>query len=646
LVSISYEKRQKIIAQALQEIVFAREYKQSKTKNWKTNEDMYYSRKSTPSTPVQTSSRANVDLGQMASHVHTILSKIDTPLVFKFTKRKEAQAARVKQLNGLRIAEQYRNDWDIKDLAGKKQGVIYGRAIFSYYADSQDGYKSHLDNVDVYDFLIDPSAGGLDIERADYVGDYGVIKSRKQLKEGMKSGMYLKTETQILIEGSGNSTEVNQEELNKDNRTRATNVSATEKDIGNPDKYKFWRWGTTFEGERYYLLLSEKGGTAIEVTPIKEKFESELWWYWTWAAFVDLTEFWTPGYCDYARELFMAQAISINQMLDNGEQINKPQKVVNVGYIENLAELKYRRDGIIRVKKDFDIAKAVQNLSVPSIDTPLRVFEKLESLQDRTSGVTAGSQGAAPNNSGSKLGIYQGNEENSADRFGLLNRSYSFGYKRFAKLFEFGVREHLIQKIAVDILGPDGVEIVSVSRRDLFRKSEDFGVMVESSNAEIAMSQRESEAKISFLQGQASIVGTPGQPPAQNSSKAYEIMAGIVGFDEETIRQLKDTSDYGNEQNMSEAERDIENILDGKKVQPNQASSTAYKQRFIDYMQEQQENISADHFKLLADYVLLLDPIIERNMTRQANAILFKAKMQAILNPAPVEQAPIQNSGI
>ena len=607
---------------------------------------MYYSRKSTPSTPVQTSSRANVDLGQMASHVHTILSKIDTPLVFKFTKRKEAQAARVKQLNGLRIAEQYRNDWDIKDLAGKKQGVIYGRAIFSYYADSQDGYKSHLDNVDVYDFLIDPSAGGLDIERADYVGDYGVIKSRKQLKEGMKSGMYLKTETQILIEGSGNSTEVNQEELNKDNRTRATNVSATEKDIGNPDKYKFWRWGTTFEGERYYLLLSEKGGTAIEVTPIKEKFESELWWYWTWAAFVDLTEFWTPGYCDYARELFMAQAISINQMLDNGEQINKPQKVVNVGYIENLAELKYRRDGIIRVKKDFDIAKAVQNLSVPSIDTPLRVFEKLESLQDRTSGVTAGSQGAAPNNSGSKLGIYKGNEENSADRFGLLNRSYSFGYKRFAKLFEFGVREHLIQKIAVDILGPDGVEIVSVSRRDLFRKSEDFGVMVESSNAEIAMSQRESEAKISFLQGQASIVGTPGQPPAQNSSKAYEIMAGIVGFDEETIRQLKDTSDYGNEQNMSEAERDIENILDGKKVQPNQASSTAYKQRFIDYMQEQQENISADHFKLLADYVLLLDPIIERNMTRQANAILFKAKMQAILNPAPVEQAPIQNSGI
>ena len=607
---------------------------------------MYYSRKSTPSTPVQTSSRANVDLGQMASHVHTILSKIDTPLVFKFTKRKEAQAARVKQLNGLRIAEQYRNNWDIKDLAGKKQAVIYGRAIFSYYADSQDGYKSHLDNVDVYDFLIDPSAGGLDIERADYVGDYGVIKSRKQLKEGMKSGMYLKTETQILIEGSGNSTEVNQEELNKDNRTRATNVSATEKDIGNPDKYKFWRWGTTFEGERYYLLLSEKGGTAIEVTPIKEKFESELWWYWTWAAFVDLTEFWTPGYCDYARELFMAQAISINQMLDNGEQINKPQKVVNVGYIENLAELKYRRDGIIRVKKDFDIAKAVQNLSVPSIDTPLRVFEKLESLQDRTSGVTAGSQGAAPNNSGSKLGIYQGNEENSADRFGLLNRSYSFGYKRFAKLFEFGVREHLIQKIAVDILGPDGVEIVSVSRRDLFRKSEDFGVMVESSNAEIAMSQRESEAKISFLQGQASIVGTPGQPPAQNSSKAYEIMAGIVGFDEETIRQLKDTSDYGNEQNMSEAERDIENILDGKKVQPNQASSTAYKQRFIDYMQEQQENISADHFKLLADYVLLLDPIIERNMTRQANAILFKAKMQAILNPAPVEQAPIQNSGI
>lgn len=650
MITIPYNKRQEIIAQALQEIEFARTYKQGKTRNWKINEQMYYAQKFqtdpaaaalTATVPSITSgsARANVDLGQMSAFVHTILSKIDAALLFKFSKRKESQVKRVTQLNSLRNRDQQKDDWDIKDLAGKKQVTIYGRAVYSYFAESVDGYAPHLDNVDVYDFLIDPAAGGIDIERAMYLGDYGVVKSRQQLKDGIKSGIYLKTETQRLLDGDGNSTEENQEELNKKSRTRDTNVWTTQKEIGNKDKFKFWRWGTTYDGQRYYLTLSEKGATAIEICPIEEKFESALWWYWTYAAFIDLTEFWTPSFCDYVRDIFMAQAVSINQMLDNGEQVNKPQKVVNVGAVENLAELKYRRDGYIKVKKEFDANKAIQLLQVPSIDTPLKVFDKLDAIQEKASGVTAAAQGAAPTNGDNVLGIYKGNEENSADRFGLLNKSYSFGYKRFAKLWEWGTKEHLIKKVAVDILGPNGVEIQMISRRDIFRKDEEFNINVESSNAETALSDKDKQAKLNFLSTQAAIPQTPGVAPAQNPKKAYEMMAGIVGFSEDEIRQLQDTSDYGDAGIMSEAERDIERLLDAEKFLPNQAANTAYKQRFVDYMQDNQENITDEQFKTLADYVLILDPIIERNMTRQANAILFKQKMMQLMTPPPAAPA-------
>lgn len=92
--AINFETRQRIIAQALQELDFARTYKQGKTKNWRTNEDLYYSRKLNTET-----ARANVDLGQMSSFVHTLLSKIDNPLVFKFVKRKEAQLKRFLNIN-------------------------------------------------------------------------------------------------------------------------------------------------------------------------------------------------------------------------------------------------------------------------------------------------------------------------------------------------------------------------------------------------------------------------------------------------------------------------------------------------------------------------------------------------------------------
>lgn len=633
--AINFETRQRIIAQALQELDFARTYKQGKTKNWRTNEDLYYSRKLNTET-----ARANVDLGQMSSFVHTLLSKIDNPLVFKFVKRKEAQLKRVKLLNALRTIDQDKDDWDIKDITGKKQALIYGRAIYSYTADSVNGYKANLENVDVYDYLIDPSAGGIDIEKAFYMGRYGVVKTKTDLKKGVKDGIYLRTETTRLIEGSGNITEMNQEDVNKQNRTWDTNVWTQQKEIANPDKYKFWEWYTTFEGTRYYLLMTESGGTAIRVEPLKELFESNMFPFWTWAAFPDLTEFWTPSYCDYVREIFMAQAISINQMLDNAEQVNKPQKLVNVMAVPNLAELKYRRDGYIKVNKDIDLNRAVQQLTVPSINTPIEVYNILDGIQEKTSGVTAGAKGVSDED---KVGIYEGNQANAADRFGFLNKSYSFGYKRFAKLYEHGVREHLIKKVAVDILGPDGVEIVEVSRRDIFRKDDEFGTMVESSNAETALSETEKRTKIAFLNAQA-------MNPIQNPQKAYELQASIAGFEEDTIKQLLDTSDYGSAELMSEAERDIEALLDGEKIAPNQAANTAYKQRFVDYMKDNMEDITPDQFELLANYVLSLDEIIMQNTVRQANDILFKQQMEMITQGqqgmeqsqgAPGQQSPM-----
>lgn len=630
MATISFDTRQKIINQSLDELVFARNFKQGKITNWKINEQLYYARKVAPQ-----ESRANVELGQMSAFVHTILSKIDNPLVFKFTKRKDSQLNRVKLLNGLRINDQQKDNWDIKDIVGKKQALIYGRAIYSYTADSINGYAAHLENVDVYDFLIDPSAGGIDIEKAEYMGRYGVIKTKSELKAGIKAGIYNKTETQRLIEGASNADESSQEETNKQARTTDTNVFTVQKQISGSDKFKFWEWYTTYEGERYYVLLCEEGSTAIRVEKLKDMFESNMFPFWTWAAFPDLTEFWTPSYCDYVRELIMAQSVSINQMLDNAEMVNKPQKVVNVGAIENLAELKYRRDGYIRVKRDFDANKAVQTLNVPSINTPLEVFNQLENIKEKASGVTAGAMGLSETD---KVGVYQGNEANAADRFGYLNKSYAFGYKRFAKLYEWGVREHLIKKVAIDILGPEGVEVVQVSKRDIFRKDEEFGCLVEASNAELALSEAEKKMKMDFLAANA-------VNPVQNPQKAYELSASIVGFDEDTIRQLQDSGDFGDAQIQSEAQRDIEKILDGDKILPNPGANTAYKQTFVDYMRNHQEDINQDQFNALVSYIESLDEIITKNMIAQANRQLFKEKMASVTAPSVPTPAPV-NTGV
>ena len=610
--------RDKIVTQAQSEISFSRQHKQGKIKKWILNESLYYGVKQPT-----TESRANVDLARMQEFVHTLLSKIKNPLVFKFTKRKESQLARVDRLNALRQYDQQLDFWNIKDLAGKKQGIIYGRAVYSYHADSVNGYQSHLENVDVHDFLIDPSGGGIDIEQADYMGRFGIKLRRNELEAGVKNGLYLKDETNQLLAGTGNNTEKTQEEINKASRTTDQNTTS-QKELQNADKFKFWEWFTTYEGLRYYLLMQEKGACIrceklTDLFSATKQFPLGAWPFWTWAAFLDLTEFWTPSYCDYVREIFMTQNVSINQMLDNAEAINKPQKVVNVSMIENLAELKYRKDGIIRTKGDYDASRVIQLLRPNSINTPIEVFNILETIQEKALGVTSGAKGMSDVQG--KVAIYQGNQEAAADRFGLLSVTYSFGYYRFAKLYEIGVRDNLNKKIAIDIMGPEGIETEEVGKTDIYHKGDDFGVLVEASNAEDLASAITQKMKLDFINGEVQIVKGVGKVynPIINAQKAVEMKAKIVGFSEEDISELLDVENYGIAKIMSEAARDIESILEGDDIKPNAYANNAYKQRLVNYARDHEEDMNEKQKTALINYIQSIEQVIMKNESRALN---------------------------
>lgn len=629
-----------IVAQSLREILWARKYKQGKIKNWQSNEQMYYAMK----VPMP-EARSNVELGKMQEFVHTLLSKIRRPLVFKYAKRKESQIKRVKLLNAVREADRKNDNWDIKDLVGKKQLVIYGRDIYSYYADSVDGiYKPHLTNVDVYDFLIDPAAGGIDLEVAKYMGDYGVIYMREELEDGIKGGNFIKTSTQEILDGIGNNTEVTQEETNKLTRMYGQHTIG-KKELQNADKFKFWRWITTYKGIRYYLLLQERAGRAIRIDPLTDlvsatdKFPKGAFPYWTAAAFPDLTEFWTPSYCDYVREVFMAQNVSIDQMLDNAEAINKPMKKVNVNMIENIAELKYRKDGIIKVKADFSVNQAVEIVTTPSIDTPLKVYEALEGIHEKASGVTSDSKGTSDPDG--KVAIYEGNKKEISDRFGLLDISYSFGYDRFARLHEIGIRDNLTKRVAIDLIGPEGIEQVMVSRRDLFKRDDQFNVIVESSSDEMMETSAEKQVKYEFIQKYidaqtASRNQNPNAPLLINPTKAFEIQAKVVGFKPEQIKELLDVQDYGDDGVIGEAERDIESILNNENIKPNSVANGAYMQRFIDYLTDHEEDMDDKTFQR---FVVYLDSLGQNVGINTARAIQ-QHFIQTLNNVPPTANVP------
>lgn len=607
---VSKSTRDAISAQIKDEIQFARQSKQPRITTWWKNEDLYYSNKK-----VLETTRANVNLNEAQGFVQSFLAKINHPFNFKYVKGEEADLKAAAIATALKDKDAKLGRWSFKGMLARVQLIIYGRYIFEYHADSVGGYKSHLSPVDVYQFLIDPSCGGLDIEKAFYMGRGGIIKSKADIKAGIKSGKYLRTEGNELIAGSGNLSTFTKEDQDASNRW--ITLIQKMKVLDRTDQWKFWEWYTTYEGDRYYCLYTEDGGALIRCELLKDIFKKKKWPFFSAAAYPDMTEFWTPSPLDGVREGIMARATSINQMIDNGEAVNRPMKAFDVDAVKNPALLKYRTDGLIPIKGGVDINKAVQFFPTTPIQTAIQVFEKLGEILDINSGVTAGTKGQAEEK---QVGIYEGNQANSADRFSLISDSEADALQRLAELYIDGLDEHLNTKVAIEMIGIDGVEFKEVSKKDI-KRNKDFDIMVITAGQEETMQNTEKRNKLTFLSAKGNdMTGT------YNKKVLAEMEATIAGFTSDEIKYMLDPQNEGNAELMSECAEDIESMLNGEIIPVNDMANTAYMQKMKDYLRDEQEYMTAnpDIANIFIDYMNRLVPVVTANMTSNINATLAK----------------------
>lgn len=627
-----YKKRDSLAEQALKEIDYSYRYKKARMSSWNMNEDMMNPDKVVASvvSPYggtlgnqNTDTRTQVPLFKMHGFVQTILSKIDSPLTFKYVKGETADLKKAKLMNGIKEKDANKGRWNFKDLMGKRDAAIYGRTIYLYMTSSVKGmYRSSLGLIDPKDFLIDPDVGGIcteeaedygtGIERAAYLGWWNTKITRAQLNQGVKDGIYYKKVVEDLLDGGSNTAGKTKQDLDKDNRK--LNGAPRER-FKNDNQFIFYTWITTDEEDvRYYLVLTPSGD-CIRCEPWKDIRKSGKYPIWTWAAFPDPREFWTPSYCDFARGLFMAQEKSINQSLDNSEQINRPQTAVNVDYVRNLAQVRYRKDGYIEIEGNVDVAKVLQTRQTPPIEGPFKVYDKLESILETESGVTAGVKGTSEEDT---LGIYEGNLQQAGDRFGLLNKSYAEGYYRFAVLHKEGVMQDLKKKMAVQILGPMGLEIEMVSYRDLKPYQEDYDILVESSIAEAQSNLADKKNKLTFLsayKGDQTI----------NQKVLFETQASIAGVDDDTIKRLLDTSDYNAIEIVAQAEEAFQLILSGDTPPKYKDANTAFLQRLIDLSDKYDHELTPEQHDALFAYMEQIKPIVENNMARTISMNMAKA---------------------
>lgn len=619
-------KRLKIVKQAKDELEHARKYKEKRVaSDWKKANMILDGKKKSLE---GTRSNINIVKTKARGFVKTLLSRVDSAPNIKFTQGEEADLIKARRANALfeKDSAPTTGNWAFKDLMGKKGATKYGRTIFEYHASSLGGYKSHFELVNARYFFIDPKAGGVDIEKARYLGRTDLNRDKNSLLKGKDSKIYIRSVVDEIIKNEFRQSESQEE---KEERNRFYTMRGETRGMQKADEWDFVAWNTTFEGERHYVIFHEELEDALRLEKFNDVFASGLWNYSTYATDPDEEEFWTPSPLDDVIEIFMGQHVLVNQQIDNNEQINQPMKGFDVGAIKNPAMLKWRRNGNIPFKKGTDMNRAIKIYRPDQLQNNVQTYNLLDNIAQTESGITADTKGLSEQDT---LGIYEGNLQAAAERLSLLNKSYANCYNRLGLLYYHGLKEHLNEKVAIKMIGSKGVQYEEITKGMVVPSQREFDIGVVSADTGLNSETTESKNKLSFLERYRG-------DQTKNQEVIFEIEAELVGFETELIRRMQDVDNYGNAEILSQAAQDFQTFTQGDSLkEPNPGANTAYKQYFVDNLLRYGNNLKPEIAQAIIEYVDSIEDTVIRNTVRTAKKRIVEEQLAAPIEaPAPVQ---------
>lgn len=619
---------EKIVLQVRAEYKAGLDFRHAREKDWKLSEDQYFNRQAK-----SLKQRYNVPVPIIPGFVETLLSKIDDPPSVKAKQAEEADYKAVQKVNAFLDIERKKDDydWDLIDLDAKKQAILYGRSIAKFYSQSKPKYKSNLEIVDVYDFIADPIGGG-NLEKHRFCGQDNVFKTKKQLKDGIEEmGYDPKAVEKIINATSADKLADNDNQYkSKQSRLMALGLDGITYNYAGQPLYKFVEMGTTFNGQRYYVLFNNETGIAVKCVPLKEVFKSGLWFFSSWATHRDLFNFWSKAPVDDIVPLAEMVRILVNQELDNRQKRNWGQRAYDPEVYPNPADLIFRPDGLVATKAGTSrlqpIGNGIYSFETPELKGTIDTVNWIDNIIGQKTGVTADAQGASEE---SRVGVYYGNLQQIADRLGLYNKSYKKFWAAIGRRYVWGLFEHLRTPEAVMIIGEKGAEWDEIKR---FEINPEWNILVEGGNAELAQDEaqkkRLTEVMSTFQPDELMILSPRWR--AEQKLRA-------IGIDEDDIRMAFDKENDGNREILSEASQMIQDCLAGKPYKINHGANTAFVQKIIDYAVD--TDLPHDKYMKLMQIAQEHIPIAQENMARKAVQMMAQAgTMPQAESKPPTEQ--------
>lgn len=621
-------------------------YRQPKLDQILKAEELYYNR-----VAKTLMGRFNVPLPIVSGFVDTLVAKIDDEITVNYDHTEEADKLKARKVGAAWKFDSAptRGMWGIKDILNKKLAIFSGRGIYKIYSESDPTYKNHLEIVDLFDFVPEPS-GGWHLENHLFCGQENIFRTKKQLKDGAASGLYDAEQVEKLFATTAGDTykKANEQYLNSLRRRAAVGLDTSDSNnyVGQ-EIFAMVEWNMVdpVSGERYYLFFEPRAKVWIrcekleEITGKPEKGDRPKYMFKSWATHYDTWNFLSKAPVDDVVPVAIALKTVANFMLDDVQKRLFGQRIYDAEMITDPSQLEWDRpDKLISatVPNGKKITDGIYEFQTGDKSTvTVNLIDYLRNFIGTESGVTPQAKG---NSDEKLLGIAKINEGEVADRLGLYNKFYTQCHAELGAAYFLGLKMCMTEKLLVRMIGENGSESGELTRDDL-KFSAEPDIRITGGKSEQRKSQVMQEQKMNAIAEIAKLA-----PEVLNKKVLAETMLATGGCDPDEIAALLDTSADGDEEQSIRASQAIQDALAKKPLELYRGATTRFIDKILKFATD--KKIDPKINIVLMQYGLAHRDIVIQNMARMAMIKNMIAPTQPVAGAAPGAPQPQQTAPV
>lgn len=501
--------------------------------------------------------------------------------------------------------------WDYKGRTDRFNAVLSGRGIFKEYAYNDPEYTNVLEVVNYSDFHCQPLGGGL-LENHTFCGTEGNYRSLYELKTNPK---YDKEQVKKLENYAWADRQWERLEDSygtKFARWKALGLDPETNSFTGEPTYNLCDFVMTYNGVRYNVVFEPCSSIWLYIEKWTDDMPSGRYPFKSYATHEDDKNFWSKGYADDFITIANAVITLFNQELTNREKANFNARAFDKDMFEDLAKLdasQYRPDSLVPANTaggTKKIAEGIYQFQTPQLQGTVNLIDWASQYTGSKTGADELPQGSEKN----KKAIVQLQQQKQSKRIGLRSDAFQACYQELGETYLEGLREYMEPSVSVQIIGENGF----LEERDL-KRIEVRGVG--KLGISITSSSEQEQGDTMKKNGQIQAITMISQNPNLTKYEKETIYRNVGQFDENEIMFLLDTQGNLSKKQFAHASDAIQKILLNKKPEIYYGADISYLKYIKQFFVDNRNKIKGKE-KDFTDFIAVMGPIIQQNMTEQA----------------------------